>query len=285
MKTYTFYVGAAPEGEVISRTLELPAAWTLEDLHDAIQEAFGLDGQAGFSFYMSGEAWDEASEYTHLDEDDMAGDGLDDNVLAMLNADDDELWPDEDEVDEVEAIDGAPLSHEAALDSQALDADVVTGPLAPLAADEPPQEAVPSAQDIRAMFAELKKNPELRGQIAAQLSDELKMPPFLLDAVLTNAEAFLSMLPDDSLGQMLAQGAAEMTDEDKGPLGDTREVRLEELDLKPEQSFLYLYDYDLERYFDVQVDSVQERDLPETDFPRVLESIGELPPTEEDAAE
>ncbi len=263
MKTYTFYVGTAPAGDVISRTLELPAEWTLEDLSDAIQETFGLDGQAGFSFYMSGEAWDESTEYTHLDE----------------LWDDDDLWEeDEADAEDMVSLDDLPAENNP-------DAEPITGPLAlPDAAEieaaDGTPSGTPSAQDIRSMFAELKANPELRAQLTAQLADQLKLPAFMLDAVLSNADSLLALLPDDQLTEMMA--GLDQPGEEEGPLGDTREMRLEDLGLEPGGAFLYMYDFDEERYFEVHLESVQEPDLPEDQFPRVLESVGELPLFEDD---
>ncbi len=261
MKTYTFYVGTAPAGDVISRTLELPAEWTLEDLSDAIQETFGLDGQAGFSFYMSGEAWDESTEYTHLDE----------------LWDDDDLWEeDEADAEDMVSLDDLPAENNP-------DAELITGPLALFEEAETAIEApadAPSAQDIRSMFAELKNNPELRAQLTAQMADQLKLPAFMLDAVLSNADSLLALLPDDQLTEMMA--GLDQPEDAEGPLGDTREMRLADLGLEPGGSFLYMYDFDEERYFEVHLESVQEPDLPEDQFPRVLESVGELPPLEEE---
>ena len=62
MKTYTFHVSLADE-EGVCRQLELPADFTLEDLHLAIQEAYAFDNDHLYSFFMSGEAWDTATEY------------------------------------------------------------------------------------------------------------------------------------------------------------------------------------------------------------------------------
>lgn len=231
MKTYTFYVNTAPAGDIVSRTLELPAEWTLEDLSDAIQDAFGLDGQADFSFFMSGVPWDEASEYTHLDE--LWGD--------------DELWEDDEIDDEID--------------------------------DEAQLESLPAAQDVRNLFAQLKADPKLRGELAAQLADEFNLPAFILDAVISNADSLMGQLADAEIDKLMA-GFDPEADLDE-PLGDTREARLADLALAPGRSFLYLYDFDDERHFEVHLEEVQESDLPEDRFPQVLESVGELPPSEE----
>ena len=45
------------------RTIALRGNQTLEDLHDAIQDAFGWDNDHLYAFYMSGKAYDDATEY------------------------------------------------------------------------------------------------------------------------------------------------------------------------------------------------------------------------------
>ena len=62
MKTYTFHVSIPGTGRVW-RKIEMQADQTLEDLHFAIQRAYGWDADHLYSFFMSNQAWDEASEY------------------------------------------------------------------------------------------------------------------------------------------------------------------------------------------------------------------------------
>jgi len=45
------------------RRIELRGDQTLDDLHNAIQEAFGWDNDHLYAFFLSGEAWDEATTY------------------------------------------------------------------------------------------------------------------------------------------------------------------------------------------------------------------------------
>lgn len=73
MRTYTFHVSLPGHGRVW-RKVELPADATLEGLHFAIQDAYNFDADHLYSFFMSGKAWDESTEYT-LPED--AFDGFD----------------------------------------------------------------------------------------------------------------------------------------------------------------------------------------------------------------
>lgn len=63
MNTYTFHV-SLPEFERTWRKLELRGDQTLEDLHLAIQDAYGWANDHLYSFFMSGQAWDPETEYT-----------------------------------------------------------------------------------------------------------------------------------------------------------------------------------------------------------------------------
>ncbi len=67
MKTYTFHVWL-PNYDGVSRKIEMRADQTLEDLHLAIQDAFEFDYDHLYSFFMSGRAWDRATEYKLPDE-------------------------------------------------------------------------------------------------------------------------------------------------------------------------------------------------------------------------
>ncbi len=62
MKTYTFHVSLPGTGRTW-RKIELRADQTLEELHFAIQDAFEWDADHLYSFFMSGKAWDENTEY------------------------------------------------------------------------------------------------------------------------------------------------------------------------------------------------------------------------------
>jgi hypothetical protein len=63
MKTYTFHVSLPGTGRAW-RKIEMRADQTLEYLHFAIQDAYEWDADHLYSFFMSGRAWDEDSEYT-----------------------------------------------------------------------------------------------------------------------------------------------------------------------------------------------------------------------------
>lgn len=59
---YRFHVALEWKPDVWRR-IEMRGDQTLEDLHDAIQDAFGWDNDHLYSFYLSGKAFDERTEY------------------------------------------------------------------------------------------------------------------------------------------------------------------------------------------------------------------------------
>jgi hypothetical protein len=76
MKTYTFHVSLPGFGR-LWRKIEMEAGQTLEDLHDAIQDAFDFDRDHLYSFFMSGRAWDDSTEHSLPEGVDPYGFGLD----------------------------------------------------------------------------------------------------------------------------------------------------------------------------------------------------------------
>ncbi|MFQ5857671.1 MAG: plasmid pRiA4b ORF-3 family protein, partial [Anaerolineae bacterium] len=60
--TYTFKVTYLEKPDVW-RTIEVTGDQTLDDLHYAIQRAVSFDADHLYSFFMSGQAWDETTEY------------------------------------------------------------------------------------------------------------------------------------------------------------------------------------------------------------------------------
>lgn len=62
MKHYTFHVSIPGTGRVW-RKIEMLETQTLAELHLAIQHAFDFDNDHLYSFFMSGKAWDDSTEY------------------------------------------------------------------------------------------------------------------------------------------------------------------------------------------------------------------------------
>ena len=61
-----------------------------------------------------------------------------------------------------------------------------------------------------------------------------------------------------------------------GP-GNVQTAALEDLCLKPKQDFMYLFDYGDEWRFKVRVHAINEGADPETEYPHLVESVGESP--------
>ncbi|HEY68139.1 MAG TPA: plasmid pRiA4b ORF-3 family protein [Thermoflexia bacterium] len=64
LQTYTFKVTYLRKPSVW-RTIEIAENQTLHDLHYAIQKAVDFDADHLYSFFMSGQAWDDSTEYAH----------------------------------------------------------------------------------------------------------------------------------------------------------------------------------------------------------------------------
>jgi hypothetical protein len=62
IQTYTFKVSYLYDPDVW-RTIEIAENQTLDDLHDAILYTVDFDPDHLYSFYMSGRAWDDSTEY------------------------------------------------------------------------------------------------------------------------------------------------------------------------------------------------------------------------------
>lgn len=55
------------QDETVFRDIEISGNQTFQDLHNAIQSAFGFDSSQMASFYMSNENWDKGQEITLMD--------------------------------------------------------------------------------------------------------------------------------------------------------------------------------------------------------------------------
>jgi hypothetical protein len=265
MKTYTFKV-ALSDDEGVWRKIELPASWTLEDLHFTIQDAFAFDASHLYSFFMSGEAWDASTEYTLIDEADFDEDFADDEDAVEWSIDDLDAsavtLEEEEDTPDTEAVDS--LSRDGA------SADMMALPVAT------PQQ--PSVDDMRALLAELKSNPDLRAEMTRQLSEQAGIPPAVADMVLSNADSLLSMLPDEMVQELMGSMGGEFgLGEGEEVAGDVREVQLEQLELAVGKSFLYVYDYGEDWEFNVQLEAINENGPSEDELPRLVDTRGDAP--------
>lgn len=59
--------------EDVFRDIEIQASASLEDLHNAITQSFGFDGQEMASFYLSNDLWEEGEEISLFEVSDEPG--------------------------------------------------------------------------------------------------------------------------------------------------------------------------------------------------------------------
>jgi len=157
MKTYTFHISLPGFGRVW-RKLELPSEATLEGLHLAIQDAFEFDNAHLYSFFMSGKAWDPATEYS-LPED------------SFSDADDEMLADEDDEGADSEDADISDLELPEELTSQ-----------------------IPAPEQILGMLDALRDDPVRRDEFSRFLQEQAGVPGFLVDMVLDNPALVASMM-------------------------------------------------------------------------------------------
>jgi len=119
------------------------------------------------------------------------------------------------------------------------------------------------------MLTLISDNAELRGEMVKLLSEQTGIPTFMADMLFKNANALMGMMPGGGLEGMFADDEAE---------GDVRDTTLSSLDLKPDQRFLYLFDYGDEWRFNVKVDKIGAADEPDVVYPRIVEAVGDPPP-------
>ncbi|MEZ4768148.1 MAG: hypothetical protein R2844_06935 [Caldilineales bacterium] len=166
MKTYTFHVNIPGTGRVW-RKIEMMEDHTLEDLHWAIQQAFDFGGDHLYSFFMSGQAWDRATEYS-LPEDAFEWDDDDDDEF-----DDEEFEP---EIDE---------ETEQAINAALGDA--------------------PQPESFEDMLNLISSNAELRGEMVKLMAKETGIPEFMADMLLKNANTLLGAMDENELDGMFAE--------------------------------------------------------------------------------
>ena len=243
MRTYTFHV-TLPDHKSVSRKVELPAEATLEWLHYAIQDAYNFNADHLYSFFMSGKAWDESSEYT-LPEDVDPWDG------ASFGEDDDD---DDDDL---------------FTDATGLPPGMPTG------------AQMPTPDQLRGMMQMLKSDPQAREQFMQVMSEQTGLPPMMVQMLMGNMESALSGMSNEQVNELLQMDSpfGDDDDEDGGEeaAGDVRATPLASLNLRKGQNFLYLFDYGDEWRFNVRLHAINENGDPEAEYPKIVESVGTAP--------
>ncbi|MBN1285143.1 MAG: hypothetical protein JXB47_07085 [Anaerolineae bacterium] len=251
MKTYTFHVSLPGTGRAW-RKIEMRADQTLEDLHFAIQDAYEWDADHLYSFFMSGKAWDRRTEYSLPEGVGPYGGFFEDDEEWD---DEDEEWDDEDE--EWDAEDEYEDDEDDEEDWREPGGGLPVGP------DE-------FALELLKLMAQGKSAEEIKSEarrlIGLGPDSPLLANDFLLDQLINAAQEMVQ-------GISLEEIEGELT----ATARDVRTTKLEDLDLKPDQEFMYLFDYGDEWRFKVRVHAV-DSDAPEdVDYPRIVQSVGEAP--------
>lgn len=259
MRTYTFHVSLPGMGRVW-RKVELPADATLEGLHFAIQDAYDFNADHLYSFFMSGQPWDESSEYTLPDDDSWGGMLMDDEEDEEEDDIDDES---EEEDDILTEATGVPPNMPQGLE-------------------------MPTPDQLRGMMQILQSDPQARQQFMQAMSDQLGLPPAMVNMIMGNMESALTGMSDEQMNALLQMGDPFADDEEESTAGDVRVTTLNALQLRKGQKFLYLFDYGDEWQFTVRVHAINENADPDVQYPRLIESVGEAPeqyPDDEDIEE
>jgi hypothetical protein len=244
MKTYTFHVSLPGQGRVW-RKVEVAADQTLEELHVAIQDAYQFDDDHLYSFFMSGKAWDRSTEYCLPEDADPF----------------DFLFEDDDDGDEVDSE--GDLSDEELL---AGFGEESAEQLRAALDDQPPP------QSFEEMLSLIESTPELRAQVKKIMSEQLGIPGFMADMMVSNLGSLMNMLPQGVFGNVEDHEL-----EEESEPGDVRFTTLDTLDLKVGKKFLYLFDYGDEWRFNVRVHAVNADADPDAEYPRIVESVGQAP--------
>lgn len=245
MKTYTFEVSLPDAGDA-RRKIEVRADQSLHDLHMAIQSAFEWDADHLYSFFMSGMAWDSESEYTISDE-------AFDEMIEESEADMD----DEEKAELEEAVEWMEKS-----DDFFEELDPELGP-------------PPTAEEQKQMLQALANmSDEQQAQLSKMLTTEMGMPRLISDMMF----GVLRSVDPDMMAPLL-NGGLDLDEifEDEPDAGDSMATAIGSLDLKPDDTFMYLFDYGDEWQFEVRVEAITERAPDDAEYPRLLEAIGEAP--------
>lgn len=213
------------------RQVEVTADATLSDLHDAIQDVLNWTPDDDIAFLFGENPLESSDQYVIYDEE----------------ADDEEEAFEEDEDDDS-------------------DADEMAASLPQLNLGN-----VPQPQSMEEMLTLLETDPDVRAQVARMMKEQLGIPAFMIDSLLSNMRGVLSMIPPEQVAGLFNLNAA-VEPEPK----DAGTAILSELDLQPGQVFVYAYGDD-EWFFNVRVEAVNEEDADNASYPRLLGSQGDAP--------
>lgn len=249
MKSYTFHV-YLPDYPQTWRKIEMSSDQTLHELHLAILDAFGFDHEHPYSFFMSGEAWDEDSEYTlpHYRE------------YGFLEEEEESAVAIAEEVQEEVVEEGLePIGIEWRYDDELENYEI--------------DEEMPNflnTDELETFWQSLQESDEeqlkeLSKLLTFEVEQEEITNEFLNTLKNLNKEDFVKFVKIISSEQFI-----------DAIFNNTETVTLGDIKLRKNQEFLYLYDYDNPWQFRVKVDKIDKKAKP-GEYPRLVESVGEAP--------
>ena len=285
MESYTFHVSIPNTGRVW-RKVELTAEQTLEDLHFAIQNAFDFDADHLYSFFMSGRAWDSATEYTLPEgadpwDEDLDGDFEDEDLLDEDEDDEDFL----DEEGEGEGLEDGELFEDD------LDDEIDFAEGADLLGPEVAQALKaalgdkPAPASFEEMLGMVKENDALRTEMVKMMVAQTGIPASLADLFFRNADKLHALPAEEFAQQMWAIAPEELRSDlvssylfdDAPPAGDVRTTTLAQLGLAKGKTFLYIFDYGDDWRFKVRVHAINPDADTTLQYPRLVEEVGDAP--------
>jgi hypothetical protein len=138
-----------------------------------------------------------------------------------------------------------------------------------LVEDLPPLDLgdTPRPQSMQEMLDLLESDADVRAQVSRMLTEQLGVPSFMVNMLLSNAKSLFAMMPEGMLAEM-AGGGPEAK--------DAAAASLESLGLAPGQSLVYVFGEDDWR-FDVRVESANEQAEDDALYPLILDGDGPAP--------
>ncbi|MGI8856015.1 MAG: hypothetical protein ACR2JW_09705 [Thermomicrobiales bacterium] len=263
--------GYAPEdGTEIQREIEIAANSTLGDLGFAILDAYDFDDGHLWSFFLSGKAWDRASEYSYQGSDWDGDDDLED-VL--------DLFPEGSEMRKLVLLvndpDFEPVGDfPAAIDRTRLQTEIVT--MLREAAAGAPEEDRPLMEEFAALIA---ANPDADPMVLSEALGRYLAEDWEPGAVSGEPDAIVPLMPDLDLAALDLPGLDFPLFDDDAP--DVDEILIRDVPYPGKtgkKEFLFLFDYGDEWHFGVKLIDAKGKLTPEAEYPRVTASRGEAPP-------
>lgn len=146
------------------------------------------------------------------------------------------------------------------LDDEEVDAMVESLPPLDLG-DKPRPESLEQMLDL------LESDPDVRAQMSTMLTEQLGVPSFMANMLLSNAKSLFNMMPEGMLADLTGAGT-----EPKNAAATS----LESLELAPGQSLLYMFGDD-EWRFDVRVEAINDQADDNAFYPLILDGDGPAP--------